>query len=68
MNDILKSEQNLYKTKGINANKKIYIKTNDKIFDDFSNISEIKKTNNSFEEQNINPDYNMPTFFSCVLS
>ena len=62
LNGIQKSEPNLYKSKSININKKNNFKINENIFGDFSNISEIKKEDNSFEDQNINPDFNIECF------
>ncbi len=58
---IIKSEPNLYKSQSNNnINKKIIPKTNNiSFYDDLSDISEIKKTDLSLEEQNINPDFNI---------
>ena len=63
---IMKSEPNIFTTKSKSNNnyKKIISKTNtNNSFYDFSNISEIKKTDLSFEEQNINinPDFDYIT-------
>jgi hypothetical protein len=56
-NGIIKSEPNLFKSKSIDINKNIiYMEKENTIKDDFSDISEIKKTDYSFEEQKINPD------------
>lgn len=56
-NGIIKSEPNLFKSKSIDINKNIIYKEKENtIKDDFSDISEIKKMDYSFEEQNINPD------------
>ena len=62
-NGITKSEPNLYRSKSIDATKKIITKPNDKNFcEDFSNISEIKKTDFSFEGEDINTDSNLDYF------
>ena len=63
-NSIIKSEPNLYKSQSNNnINKKILPKTNNiSFYDDLSDISEIKKTDLSFGEQIINPDFNIDCF------
>lgn len=61
---IIKSEPNLYKSQSNNnINKKIIPEANNiSFYDDLSDISEIKKTDLSFDEQNINPDFNIDFF------
>ena len=57
--NITKSEPNLGKSRN-NINKKINQKNrNFTMEDEFGDISEIKKSDNSSEEQNINPEFNM---------
>ena len=57
--NITKSEPNLGKSRN-NISKKINQKNrNFTMEDEFGNISEIKKSDNSSEEQNINPEFNM---------
>ena len=57
--NVTKSEPNLGKSRS-NMNKKINQKNrNFTMEDEFGDISEIKKSDNSFEEQNINPEFNM---------
>ena len=59
VHNITKSEPNLGKSRN-NMNKKINQKhRNLTMEDEFGDISEIKKSDNSSEEQNINPEFNM---------
>ena len=59
--NITKSEPNLYKNRNSINNTISKINNNklDKLDEDFGNISEIKKSDLSFEEQNINPEFNI---------